>query len=212
MVGAQFGVRRCPYRTHHRFARLPPLSCPGGLFTLTSFAGGALVGDARLAAVCRLRPPWWTIPAVLPRVSRASLFCRLGTPAAPIHSSVRRASRHRNRGSRGAQACQSREDRTPTVTRRVYADLFDADLDAVALALDGSALRERQPSLDEPQNRPSCVNRRAAMAVAEGFEPSDGGYPSHAFEACSLGRSDTPPCGTLQPDDRAKPIADQAFC
>src|SRR5690348_7654379 len=24
-----------------------------------------------------------------------------------------------------------------------------------------------------------------AMAVAEGFEPSDGGYPSHAFEACS---------------------------
>lgn len=36
-----------------------------------------------------------------------------------------------------------------------------------------------------------------AMAVAEGFEPSDGGYPSHAFEACSLGRSDTPPCGSL---------------
>ena len=29
--------------------------------------------------------------------------------------------------------------------------------------------------------------------MAEGFEPSDGGYPSHAFEACSLGRSDTPP-------------------
>ena len=35
------------------------------------------------------------------------------------------------------------------------------------------------------------------MAVAEGFEPSDGGYPSHAFEACSLGRSDTPPRGSL---------------
>ena len=35
------------------------------------------------------------------------------------------------------------------------------------------------------------------MAVAEGFEPSDGGYPSHAFEACSLGRSDTPPSGSL---------------
>src|ERR1700761_3342173 len=34
-------------------------------------------------------------------------------------------------------------------------------------------------------------------AVAEGFEPSDGGYPSHAFEACSLGRSDTPPPGSL---------------
>jgi hypothetical protein len=86
MVGTQFGVRRCPCRTHHRFARLPPLSCPGGPFTLTSFAGGALVGDARLAAVCRLKPPWWTIPAILPRVSRASRFCRLGTPAAPIHS------------------------------------------------------------------------------------------------------------------------------
>lgn len=36
------------------------------------------------------------------------------------------------------------------------------------------------------------------MAVAEGFEPSDGGYPSHAFEACSLGRSDTPPPRRLQ--------------
>ncbi len=35
------------------------------------------------------------------------------------------------------------------------------------------------------------------MAVAEGFEPSEGGYPSHAFEACSLGRSDTPPPVTL---------------
>ena len=35
------------------------------------------------------------------------------------------------------------------------------------------------------------------MAVAEGFEPSDGGYPSHAFEACSLGRSDTPPRSRL---------------
>lgn len=35
------------------------------------------------------------------------------------------------------------------------------------------------------------------LAVAEGFEPSDGGYPSHAFEACSLGRSDTPPAGSL---------------
>ena len=37
------------------------------------------------------------------------------------------------------------------------------------------------------------------MAVAEGFEPSDGGYPSHAFEACSLGRSDTPPSESLRP-------------
>ena len=42
------------------------------------------------------------------------------------------------------------------------------------------------------------------MAVAEGFEPSDGGYPSHAFEACSLGRSDTPPGGSL-PVARSQP-------
>ena len=34
--------------------------------------------------------------------------------------------------------------------------------------------------------------------MAEGFEPSDGGYPSHAFEACSLGRSDTPPRGAYR--------------
>ena len=39
------------------------------------------------------------------------------------------------------------------------------------------------------------------MAVAEGFEPSDGGYPSHAFEACSLGRSDTPPRESLPAAD-----------
>lgn len=39
---------------------------------------------------------------------------------------------------------------------------------------------------------------RVKMAVAEGFEPSDGGYPSHAFEACSLGRSDTPPRESLR--------------
>ena len=42
------------------------------------------------------------------------------------------------------------------------------------------------------------------MAVAEGFEPSDGGYPSHAFEACSLGRSDTPPGGSLPADGRSE--------
>ena len=44
------------------------------------------------------------------------------------------------------------------------------------------------------------VNGKAgdSMAVAEGFEPSDGGYPSHAFEACYLGRSDTPPRESLR--------------
>ena len=45
------------------------------------------------------------------------------------------------------------------------------------------------------------------MAVAEGFEPSDGGYPSHAFEACSLGRSDTPPRGSLPGARRLPEIA-----
>lgn len=45
------------------------------------------------------------------------------------------------------------------------------------------------------------------MAVAEGFEPSDGGYPSHAFEACSLGRSDTPPRSSLQAHLPTTPIA-----
>ena len=58
--------------------------------------------------------------------------------------------------------------------------------------------------VDDAKTALTCVNRRAVVAVAEGFEPSDGGYPSHAFEACSLGRSDTPPCGSL-PGERAKP-------
>jgi hypothetical protein len=47
----------------------------------------------------------------------------------------------------------------------------------------------------------------AGLAVAEGFEPSDGGYPSHAFEACSLGRSDTPPAGSIPANRYANPIA-----
>jgi hypothetical protein len=34
------------------------------------------------------------------------------------------------------------------------------------------------------------------VAVAEGFEPSEA-FTSHAFEACSLGRSDTPPPGRV---------------
>ena len=53
------------------------------------------------------------------------------------------------------------------------------------------------------------VNGKAgdSMAVAEGFEPSDGGYPSHAFEACSLGRSDTPPSQSLRSRARLAQIA-----
>lgn len=31
------------------------------------------------------------------------------------------------------------------------------------------------------------------MAVAAGFEPAVGGYPTNAFEAFTFGRSDTPP-------------------
>lgn len=45
------------------------------------------------------------------------------------------------------------------------------------------------------------------MAVAEGFEPSVGGYPTHAFEACSLGRSDTPPARSLRAVSGAAQIA-----
>ena len=41
------------------------------------------------------------------------------------------------------------------------------------------------------------------MAVAQGFEPWEV-LPSHAFEACSLGRSDTLPATTI-PAARAHP-------
>src|SRR5205807_10156409 len=54
---------------------------------------------------------------------------------------------------------------------------------------------------------PTWNNTEKTLAVAEGFEPSDGGYPSHAFEACSLGRSDTPPRRSLPADGRPNPIA-----
>jgi integrase len=53
----------------------------------------------------------------------------------------------------------------------------------------------------------SCADTYAARAVAEGFEPSDGRYPSHAFEACSLGRSDTPPPDSLPNAALLTPIA-----
>ena len=36
------------------------------------------------------------------------------------------------------------------------------------------------------------------MAVAVGFEPTVG-FPTHAFETCSLGHSDTPPGVTIRP-------------
>jgi hypothetical protein len=54
---------------------------------------------------------------------------------------------------------------------------------------------------------PAGRRDRVLMAVAEGFEPSDGGYPSHAFEACSLGRSDTPPSQSLRSRARLAQIA-----
>ncbi len=55
----------------------------------------------------------------------------------------------------------------------------------------------RHPRGLTDQKAPVRIRTGAFMAVAEGFEPSDGGYPSHAFEACSLGRSDTPPARSL---------------
>ena len=47
------------------------------------------------------------------------------------------------------------------------------------------------------------------MAVAEGFEPSEG-CPSHAFEACSFGRSDTPPRKSVAAPSGGRRIADLA--
>src|SRR5262249_29242712 len=48
---------------------------------------------------------------------------------------------------------------------------------------------------------------KGRMAVAEGFEPWDWRYPSHAVKACSLGRSDTPPRGSLPANGGAEEIA-----
>ena len=45
------------------------------------------------------------------------------------------------------------------------------------------------------------------LAVAEGFEPSVGGYPTLAFEARTFGRSDTPPRTRLLQDDPRHQIA-----
>jgi hypothetical protein len=40
---------------------------------------------------------------------------------------------------------------------------------------------------------------RILLAVAVGFEPTVG-YPTHAFETCSLGHSDTPPGVRIRPN------------
>src|SRR5699024_990601 len=45
------------------------------------------------------------------------------------------------------------------------------------------------------------------LAVAEGFEPSVGGYPTLAFEARTFGRSDTPPRTRLLQHKRRHQIA-----
>lgn len=48
------------------------------------------------------------------------------------------------------------------------------------------------------KNAPSpCVLVRGLLAVAAGFEPAVGGYPTLAFEASTFGRSDTLPLATL---------------
>lgn len=41
------------------------------------------------------------------------------------------------------------------------------------------------------------------VAVAAGFEPAVGGYPTIAFEAITFGRSDTPPRSRLRESSRA---------
>ncbi len=88
------------------------------------------------------------------------------------------------------------------VTLRNYTDLFDADLDKDTahrrtVSKRGPKGVSRSSEGDWIMSSTSA-NTLRALAVAEGFEPSDGGYPSHAFEACSLGRSDTPPPGILR--------------
>src|ERR1700712_3944997 len=53
----------------------------------------------------------------------------------------------------------------------------------------------QRPERQAPADRGVGRSGRT-MAVAEGFEPSEA-LTSHAFEACSLGRSDTPPPRTI---------------
>lgn len=60
----------------------------------------------------------------------------------------------------------------------------------------------RQSRNDE---RPAIARALLVLAVAEGFEPSEG-CPSRAFEARSFGRSDTPPRETILVPAEAAPI------
>ena len=64
--------------------------------------------------------------------------------------------------------------------------------------------RRAVPHGRTPEMCLTCATGSENLAVAEGFEPSDGGYPSHAFEACSLGRSDTPPSEQLTATRQAR--------
>lgn len=54
------------------------------------------------------------------------------------------------------------------VTLDTYADLFDADLDAVAVTLG------KMPTSKPENTLLNCTNSQRDLAVAEGFEPSDG--------------------------------------
>src|SRR3954451_21467304 len=72
----------------------------------------------------------------------------------------------------------------------------------MALTCDSVAGWFAQPKGHRRKSLPTFVDvgtdfRRWPPAVAVGFEPTEA-CTSHAFEACSFGRSDTPPSNRLQ--------------
>src|SRR3954463_13994094 len=72
----------------------------------------------------------------------------------------------------------------------------------MALTCDSVAGWFAQPKGHRRKSLPTFVDvgtdfRRWPLAVAVGFEPTEA-FTSHAFEACSFGRSDTPPPRTIQ--------------
>src|SRR3954447_17668011 len=82
----------------------------------------------------------------------------------------------------------------------------------MALTCDSVAGWFAQPKGHRRKCLPTVVDvgtdcRRWPLAVAVGFEPTEA-CTSHAFEACSFGRSDTPPPARLQgaprPEERAE--------
>ena len=98
-----------------------------------------------------------------------------------------------HRAGRGSDQDEPRDNDLPLVQERPASHAVQ-ELSHVVL----SRLKTHPSVADTKDKAPTCINRLGLSAVAAGFEPAVGDYPTLAFEASTFGRSDTPPRNSLK--------------